>query len=160
MLNPKSLLKVLPVVLLSFGPIVGMGGVVRSEVVVQQPVNQSQTIKQLIQQLKSGEVETRSSAARALEKSDPKDSDTAEVRSSAARALGEMGESAKSAIPSLLPLLNDSDRRVRSSAASALGHMGESAKSLIPSLIPLLNDSDWRVRLSAKDALAELGYKP
>ena len=55
MLNPKSLLKVLPVVLLTIVQIVGPMEVARSaEVVVQQPANQNQTINQLIQQLKTG----------------------------------------------------------------------------------------------------------
>ena len=100
MLNPKSLLKVLPVVLLTIVQIVGPMAVARSaEVVVQQPANQNQTINQLIQQLKTGYVETRSSAA---------------------TAFGRMGESAKSAIPSLIPLLKDSDTDVESLLAKPL----------------------------------------
>jgi hypothetical protein len=47
-MNPKLLLKVFPVVLLM---VMGMGGVARSETVVQPPANQGQAIDQLIQQL-------------------------------------------------------------------------------------------------------------
>jgi HEAT repeat protein len=72
-----------------------------------------------------------------------------------------MGESAKAAIPSLIPLLKDpEDASVRSSAAGALGNMGESAKAAIPSLIPLLKDENVDARSSAAAALKKLGYKP
>jgi len=102
-LNARSVLNLLPIFLLSFVPVVGMGGVARSEVTVQQPANQSQVIDQLIQQLKTGDLQARSSAT---------------------KALGKMGESAKSAISSLIPLLNDSDVMVRSAATAALKKLG------------------------------------
>ena len=138
-MNSKLLLKCFPVVLLTIVPVVGLVGLARSEVVVQQPVNQGRRINQLIQQLKS---------------------EDAEIRSSAAFALGRMSGSAKSAIPSLIPLLKDSDAKVRWFAVYALGRMGESARSAIPNLIPLLKDSDTYVRSSAAEALRKLGYKP
>jgi HEAT repeat protein len=139
MLNPKSLLKVLPAVLLSFVQVVGMSELARSQSLPPQQVSQSEEIDRLIQQLKSP---------------DPK------VRSDAARALGKMGESAKAAIPNLIPLLQDPEPNVRSRAALALGRMGESAKATIPNLIPLLKDSDPYVRWSAAEALKKLGYQP
>ena len=149
MLNPKSLLKVLPITLLSFGSIVGMGGVARSETVVQPPDNQSQTINQLIQQLKIGD---------------------SQARLSAALSLGKMGESA---IPSLIPLLKDSDADVRSNAVDALGEILQEqffttvsadpkamyvlAKFIAPNLTPLLRDPDEKVRLRTAFTLASMG---
>ena len=65
-MNPKFLLKILPVVLLMVVQLVGPSRV--TEGVVQQPANQGQTINQLIEQLKSGDLETRSSAISALGK--------------------------------------------------------------------------------------------
>ncbi len=99
-MNPKLLFKVFSVVVMTIVPVVGMDGVVRSEGVVQQPMNQSQTINPLIQQLTTGDEETRSDAA---------------------TALGKIGEPA---IPSLIPLLKDSDASVRSSATEALKKLG------------------------------------
>jgi HEAT repeat protein len=139
MLNPKSLLKVLPAVLLSIVQVVGMSEVGRSQSLPPQQVSQSEIIDRLIQQLKSPDLY---------------------VRLSAASALGSMGESAKAAIPNLIPLLKDSDSDVRSGAASALRSMGESAKAAIPNLIPLLKDAEPYVRSSAATALKKLGYQP
>jgi carboxyl-terminal processing protease len=100
-MNPKLWLKIFPVVLLTIVPIVGTGGVARSQVITQQSENQNQEIDRLIQELKSGDVETRSSAA---------------------FALGHMGESA---IPRLLSLLKDADRNVRSSTTNPLKNTGK-----------------------------------
>jgi HEAT repeat protein len=74
-----------------------------SETIVQPPANQSQVINQLIQQLDSGNSKTRANAV---------------------ESLGQMGESAKSAIPALIPLLKDQDAQVRSAAAAALKKLG------------------------------------
>jgi HEAT repeat protein len=86
------------------------------------------------------------------------------VRRGVASALGAMGASAKSAIPSLISSLKDSNIDVRWSAAEALGNMGESAKTAIPSLISLLKaeSAEGRSEASAtlKAALKKLGYKP
>ena len=46
------------------------------------------------------------------------------VRSNAAIALGNIGEGAKDAVPTLIPLLQDQDIGVRGSAAWALGRIG------------------------------------
>jgi HEAT repeat protein len=174
MLNPKSLLKVLPIVLLSFGSIVGMGGVARSQPLNQTPslapqvAPQVEAVKEsvpdLIKLLKHSDKGVRLSAAYALgaigEAAIPslilslKDPN-ADVRFSAAYALGWMGKSAKAAIPSLIPLLKDNDENVRFSAVITLGSMGELAKAAIPSLIPLLKDDS--VRLYAAIALGEMG---
>lgn len=134
-MSVRSVLKVFPILLLSFGPVVGMYGVSRSEVMVEASVDQSQVINQLIQQLKTEDLE---------------------IRSNAAKSLGRMGESA---IPALIPLLDNQDMWVRSSAADALGEMGESAKA-ISVLMPLRKDQDSLVRSRATKALKKLGYKP
>jgi HEAT repeat protein len=97
-MNPKLVLKVFPVVLLTVVQVVGMGGVARSQIVVQQSENQSQEIDRLIQQLKTDENLVK--------------------QVNAAQALVNIGESA---IPSLIPLLKDQDWFVRSRAARTLG---------------------------------------
>jgi HEAT repeat protein len=152
MLNLKSLLKVLPVVLLSFGSIVGISGVARSQSLSSQQVSQSEEIDRLIQQLKSPDLKERSNAV---------------------KALGNMNELAKGIIPSLIPLLKDSDSEVRANTADALGEILEVpfftvvsidpverrmlAKSIVPDLTPLLEDPDEQVQLRASFTLARMG---
>jgi hypothetical protein len=97
MLNPKSLLKVLPAVLLSVGQVVGIGEVVRSQPTeeVRSPLAQNITPKEpsnaeidrLIQELKSGDCKKRWAATDAQ---------------------------AMNSIPSLIPLLKDENEEVRS----------------------------------------------
>ncbi|NJR32707.1 MAG: hypothetical protein HC778_07665 [Chamaesiphon sp. CSU_1_12] len=55
-----------------------------------------------------------------------------------------MGEAAKSTIPQILPLLQDSDSTVRANAALTIGEIGGSSKSTISQILPLLKDSDSR----------------
>jgi HEAT repeat protein len=137
-MSSKLLLKVFPVVLLTVVHVGGIVGVARSQRISQSPASWGDgtrmesskpvDINSLIQQLKSEDSKTRSTAA---------------------SELGNMGASARSAIPSLIPLLKDSDAQVRSTAAYALGQMGKLAKSAIPSLIPLLKDLDYDARFGA-----------
>jgi HEAT repeat protein len=136
MLNPKSLLKVLPAVLLSFMPVVGMSEVARSQSLLPQQVNQNKEIDRLIQQLKSP---------------DPK------VRSHAAYTLGLIGQPAKASIPSLIKLLDDPKAGVRHSAIWSIGNIGVSLESITPSIIALLTDPiSSRVRLVATQTLGRL----
>jgi HEAT repeat protein len=115
MLNLKSLLNVLPALLLSVVQVLGMSEVVRSQPVREdlslfiapQPANQNKRINQFIEQLKVD---------------DPK------VRSNAAFALGKIGEATQSTIPNLISLLKDSDWQVRSSATEALSKLGYKIK--------------------------------
>ena len=72
-------------------------------------------------------------------------------------ALGSIGAEAKTALPQLVPLLQDSDANVRSSAAFALGRIGAEAKIGVPQLVRLLKDSDANVRTNAAYALASIG---
>jgi HEAT repeat protein len=79
------------------------------------------------------------------------------VRSAAASALGEMGESAKSSVPSLIPLLKDPDINVRSSTAWALSKMGKAAIPAIPALITALKEDPLEGGASIVHALSEIG---
>jgi HEAT repeat protein len=145
----RSLLHVLPAVLLSVVQVVGMSEVARSQTSPRSPLaqntpplapppSQAKQIKidQLIQQLRSNDSNVRLRATFALERI------------------------SESAIPSLIPLLKDADRSVRWAAAEALGSMGSSAKAEIPSLIPLLKDENRDVRSVAAETLKKLGYQP
>ncbi len=99
----RSIFHLLPVLLVSVLPAVGVAEVGRSEAVVPIPDNQSHEIDQLIRQLKTGDSATRSKAA---------------------YSLYSKGESAKSAIPSLIQLLKDQNELVRSATATALTKLG------------------------------------
>jgi HEAT repeat protein len=113
MLNPKSLLKVLSVVLLSFGQVVGMVGVARSTIMAQQQDAAIPSIDDLIQVLKTG------SEGERLE---------------AGEILGQIGQTNPAVIPALLPLLKDPDLFTRWSVPYAFAQMGQSARSTIPYL--------------------------
>ena len=79
------------------------------------------------------------------------------TRAFAASALGNIGESAKKAIPNLANnLRNDRSDLVRGSAAYALGQMKESAQGAIPDLIKALNDENELVRQSTAKALGQI----
>lgn len=82
-----------------------------------------------------------------------------EVRFFAAEALGNIGPSAKAAIPALIERFKDPSEQpmVRASALKALGQMGSKANSAIPSMPRLLLDKDWLVRKSAAETLQRLG---
>ncbi len=54
----RSLLNLLPVLLLSIAPIVGLAEVGRSESITQPQTSQNRVIDQLIQQLKTGKIDT------------------------------------------------------------------------------------------------------
>ena len=79
------------------------------------------------------------------------------TRAFAASALGNIGKSAKKAIPNLTNnLRNDGSDLVRGSAAYALGQMKESAQSAIPDLVKALDDENELVRQSAAKALGQI----
>jgi HEAT repeat protein len=184
MLNLKSLLKVLPIVLLSFGPIVGMGGVARSQV-------STVPVPQLIRDLSPSPEEVK--MLNAARDSIPDliqllTHQNTSVQDGAASALANKGELALS---SIIPLLKHDDRLLRSKAAYILGVMGESrvfrynknliretvlgimgesggirhdttviqesVQSMIPMLVVLLKDQDGDVRSNAVYALGQIG---
>jgi HEAT repeat protein len=95
-------------------------------------------VSDLIKQLKSGDVDTRRSAA---------------------RALGDSGAAAKEGVPALTDALRDSDLYVRRFAARSLGQIGAPAKSAVPALSTILrNGRDKKEVLdAAADAIGKIG---
>ena len=161
----RSLLNLLPVLLLSIAPIVGLAEVGRSESITQPQTSQNRVIDQLIQQLKTGKIDTADAYKFQLDMFCKMKRSClppvrpileSKARSMAASTLGMIGESANSAIPALILLLKDQDKDVRLNAASALGKMGELEK-VIPVLRLFLNDKDRSLRLRAISALNEMG---
>ena len=75
---------------------------------------------------------------------------------SAAIALGRVGVSA---VPALLPLLEDSRTHVRIGAAITLGFIGTLARDAVPQLLPLLKDTDVEVRQATAIALGSIQPK-
>ncbi|MFO0819415.1 MAG: HEAT repeat domain-containing protein [Pirellulales bacterium] len=100
-------------------------------------------------------VSTREKAAVLLQ------SDSAEERRVAVSALSVFGESARSSLPSLLPLLMDRDTRTREAALTAVQRVDPkwSATSafhdLIPHVVQRLDDADLGVRRAALSLLAQ-----
>lgn len=70
---------------------------------------------------------------------------------SALRALGHMGPAARGAVPTLLPLLADPERRLE--AVRTLGRLG--AAEAVPHLVALLDDA--KLRPAAMEALGRIG---
>jgi HEAT repeat protein len=125
-------------------------------------------VSELVKQLKSDDVETRRSAAKALEEGGAeskaavpalikalKDRDTF-VRRFAAQALGAIGPQAHQAVRALTMTLNDSHKEVQEAAARALGKLGPSG---VETLIVLVRDDsrDTTMRRQAIDSLTSLG---
>lgn len=83
-------------------------------------------------------------------------SSDASSRREAADRLGDLGPSARSAVPQLIAALRDSASSVRTSAARALGMIGPDAEEARPALERLSQDEDASVRAAAADALGRL----
>lgn len=79
----------------------------------------------------------------------------ADLRWQAANALARIREGIASAVPSLLPLLDDKEALVRAQAARALG-VAKAVQAVDP-LIRLLADKDERVTAAAITALGAIG---
>jgi HEAT repeat protein len=83
------------------------------------------------------------------------------VRDSAMAGLYHLGPKAERAVPKVLGLLKDQDRRVRGSAARALGWIirpdSPRRAAAAAALIPVLDDPDPEDRLEAAWALWEMG---
>jgi HEAT repeat protein len=82
-----------------------------------------------------------------------------QVKQDGCTALAEMGASAKSAIPELIPLLQDADALTRRLAAYALGQIGPAAKSAVPELKKSYRDSDSTVMSTAMNAVQAIDPK-
>lgn len=87
---------------------------------------------------------------RSLKSKDPS------VRYYAARAIGEIGPAARSAIPVLIKMMNDTglDSNVGMAATDAFGRIGPEA---IPYLMKALKDRDVETRSNAASALGDFG---
>lgn len=92
-------------------------------------------------------------AVPALEKSLSDPSNPSSVRQYSASALGMIGEPAKSAIPSLIRLLNQADPKLQRFVAMALGNIGLEAKTVVPHLVSKLNAPNMEVQTSVIFAL-------
>ena len=79
------------------------------------------------------------------------------VRASAAETLGNIGTSARAAVPSLSRALQDESEQVRQSAAEALGTTSQKDSMAVPGLALSLQDVNEKVRGNSVLALARLG---
>jgi HEAT repeat protein len=80
-------------------------------------------------------------------------------RSQAARAISESGIAANEAVPALAEALKDEDRDVRLAAAYALGEIAQEANLAVPALVEGLKDEDFVVlfRAACAEALGRFG---
>jgi HEAT repeat protein len=80
------------------------------------------------------------------------------IRWTSANALGEMGSSAREAMPALTAIaLNDNVPRVRVEAAVALWRIDRRPHRVVPVLIDALQETDEVVRWIAADCLGDIG---
>lgn len=86
-------------------------------------------------------------------------SDNSAVRAGAAYLLAQLGGQAKSALPDLLDLVQDSHPRVRWYALDALAAMGPAASEAVNKIAPLLDHPDRLTRRRALLVLARIGPK-
>lgn len=76
------------------------------------------------------------------------------VQCAAIEAFGALGTKGGRAVPDLVAVLADRDRRLRTAAARSLGKIGAAA---VPGLVTALGDRRAAVREAAADALGEMG---
>lgn len=82
------------------------------------------------------------------------------IRRKIIEIIGEIGESAVSAIPRLIEVLKDENERVcKPYAARALGKIGQKTARTVPILIETLNDKSEYLRIATMEALLLLGPK-
>lgn len=79
------------------------------------------------------------------------------VRLSACNILGQFGSDAASAVPGLLPRLEDKEDLVVRAAATALGRIRSEPDRVLPALIALLGNKSTPIRIVAVRAVAEFG---
>lgn len=114
------------------------------------------------------ELPIRLSAALAIQKIDPTQRSHVPVLVEAMRmgeggvivSVGQMGENAAWAVPTLISLLKDRRPGVRRLAAEALGKIGPAAENARAPLEAALRDPDDRVRETAEQALAGIRGVP
>ncbi|MCB9644699.1 MAG: HEAT repeat domain-containing protein [Myxococcales bacterium] len=82
---------------------------------------------------------------------------TAQERKIAAQAIGNLGDKASDALPTLVESLRDPDKEVQQAVLIAMGKMGRDA---VPHLRKVLQKSAWwRARWYAADGLGKIGPK-
>jgi HEAT repeat protein len=135
----QSLLKLLPVLLLSFAQNAGMMDLLRCEVtppkvMARRQGDENVEIERLTQQLRS-------------------ESDT--ERNDAAIALGKMGTPAQSALTELfiLIVISSSPKYIRVNASTSIRQIVESSEAEIRQLLPLLNHPNPDVRANVAGAI-------
>jgi hypothetical protein len=92
-----------------------------------------------------------------LEKALNNPKNSSAVLQAVSSALGRIGKPAKSAIPSLIQLLDHPDPETRNTSAFALGNIGLEPKVVVPRLIDKLDDPDMDVKASAAFSLTKFG---
>ena len=134
----RSQLKLIPIVLLTVMQVLGSAGVGRSGIQSEgtQPKSHILLLDELDENERSGF--TIEELIPVLENS------SGDTLRYVIKEISSMGESAKPAIPYLIPLLKNPDPSIRSSVVGVLAVLEESA--IIPILIPLLKDPDSEVR--------------
>ena len=75
----------------------------------------------------------------------------------ALHALGEFGPDARSAVASVVELLNSDNPRVRLEAVETLGEIGPAAEQACPNLVAALQDADGLITIEAANALSRIG---
>jgi HEAT repeat protein len=78
-------------------------------------------------------------------------------RTLAASILGEMGPTAKDAVPALVRLLDVADRATATEALIALASIGPAAKDAVPVLLKKFADPNFELRPGAAYALTKIG---
>src|SRR5262249_11525225 len=81
----------------------------------------------------------------------------APVRKRAAECLGDVGPSAKAAVPELIKAVKDADPTVSWAAIDALGLIGPDAAEAVPTLVEALKETNQRG--AAVDALGQISRK-
>ncbi len=126
----------------------------------------AETVRVLVDQLRTGRFSDRWSAASALGRLGASalpplrellSHDDRDVRWLAAFALGRQGASAAPALAELREALVDDDAWVRWAAAEAIGEIGPPAAEVAVSLVERLNDEDRDVARAAVGALEKIG---
>ncbi len=98
-------------------------------------------------------------AVLALERALNDPSNSSSVIQYVSAALGEIGKPSKSAVPSLIGLLDQSDPETQTFILTALGNIRLEAEIVVPHLIQRLDDPNVNVQVSATFALGKFGIE-
>jgi HEAT repeat protein len=85
-------------------------------------------------------------------------STSAQIRLEAAYKLGQLGPSARRAVPALIDALEaDADQRVRLASATALGRIGAAASAAVPSLVEAVKTGNHDLASASARSLGNIG---